>query len=81
MKDILLEITKEAPDVLNDPPPAVFFMEFADFSLKKKLVVTDYLNCRINERFEEENNLYEGWQMKGEVKSRKPLSIPIISSF
>ncbi|MCD5409669.1 MAG: mechanosensitive ion channel [Methanocellales archaeon] len=57
VKDILLEITKEAPDVLNDPPPAVFFMEFADFSLKKKLVVTDYLNCRINERFEEEKTV------------------------
>lgn len=66
VKGILLEITKEAPDVLNDPPPVVFFMEFADFSLnllliawigdvKKKLVVTDYLNCRIKERFEEEN--------------------------
>lgn len=66
VKGILMEIAKGSPDVLNDPPPAAFFMEFGEFSInlllvawigdvKKKLVATDYLNCRIKERFEEEN--------------------------
>jgi len=66
VKRVLLEIAKEAPDVLDDPPPIAVFNEFADFSLnlllivwisdiKGKIVVVDYINSRIKKRFEEEN--------------------------
>lgn len=66
VKRVLLEILKEATDVLDDPEPIVIFNEFADFSLNlilivwiddvtKKLKVIDQINSRIKERFEEEN--------------------------
>lgn len=65
VKQILLEIAEEAPDVLNFPPPEAPFMEFDDSSLnlllivwigniRKKVDVIDYINCRIKTRFEEE---------------------------
>lgn len=65
VKKILLEIAKEAPNVLNDPPSSATFRNFGDFSLdlklvvwiddvKKKIEVLDHINCRIKERFEEE---------------------------
>ncbi|MHC1585847.1 MAG: mechanosensitive ion channel family protein [Candidatus Syntropharchaeia archaeon] len=65
VKKILLEIAEEAPHVLDDPSPVTFFTEFADFSLnlilivwidniRKKLDVIDYINRKINQRFEEE---------------------------
>lgn len=65
VKSILLEIAEEAPHVLDYPEPMAMFMEFADSSLnlrlivwiddvREKLSVTDYINTRIKERFEEE---------------------------
>jgi MscS family membrane protein len=65
VKAILMEIAKEAPDVLNDPPPSATFRNFGDFSLdlvlivwiddlRKKIDVLDYINTRIKKRFEEE---------------------------
>jgi small-conductance mechanosensitive channel len=66
VKKILLEVANECPDVLETPEPSVFFLEFADFSLnlllitwignlKRTFETKDYINCRINERFIEEN--------------------------
>ncbi|MFC1786680.1 mechanosensitive ion channel family protein [Halobacteriota archaeon] len=66
VKRILLDITKEAPNVLEEPESMVFFREFDDFSLNlllivwiedvtKKLDVIDHINSRIKERFEEEH--------------------------
>jgi small-conductance mechanosensitive channel len=66
VKRVLLEISKEATNVLDDPEPMVFFNEFDDFSLNlilivwiddvtKKLDVIDHINSRIKERFEEEH--------------------------
>ncbi|MDD2665974.1 MAG: mechanosensitive ion channel family protein [Methanocellales archaeon] len=66
VRRVLLEIAKEAPDVLDDPEPKVIFNEFDDFSLNlilivwiedvtKKVDVIDHINSRIKERFEEEN--------------------------
>ncbi|MDY6966057.1 MAG: mechanosensitive ion channel [Halobacteriota archaeon] len=66
VKGILLDISEEAPEILNDPTPDVRFMEFDDCSLnlnlfvwisdiRKKIEVIDFVNCRIKERFEEEN--------------------------
>ncbi len=66
VRRVLLEISKEAPNVLAYPEPIVYFQEFADFSLKlllivwaddvtKKYEVIDHINSRIKERFEEEN--------------------------
>jgi MscS family membrane protein len=65
VKELLLEIAGEAPHALQDPAPAVFFMEHADFSLnfllilwiedfRKKLVVIDFLHTEIDRRFAEE---------------------------
>ena len=65
VKKILLEIAEEAPEVLNDPQPDVFFVDFGDSSLnflliswignvRRKMEVIDYINCKIKNRFEEE---------------------------
>ncbi|OFV67573.1 MAG: small mechanosensitive ion channel protein MscS [Candidatus Syntrophoarchaeum caldarius] len=65
VREVLIEIAREAPDVLNDPEPIVVFREFGDFSLnlllilwiddiKKKFDVIDYVNQRIDDRFKEE---------------------------
>ncbi|MDD2777360.1 MAG: mechanosensitive ion channel family protein [Methanocellales archaeon] len=66
VRRVLLEIAKEAPNVLDDPETKVIFNEFDDFSLNlilivwiedvtKKMDVIDHINSRIKERFEEEN--------------------------
>ena len=66
VKKIILEVANECSDVLETPEPSVFFLEFADFSLNLLLIVwignlkrtfetQDYINCRINDRFIEEN--------------------------
>ncbi|MDY6932308.1 MAG: mechanosensitive ion channel, partial [Halobacteriota archaeon] len=65
VKKILLEIAEEAPEVLNDPQPDVFFVDFGDSSLnfvliswignvRRKMEVIDHINCKIKNRFEEE---------------------------
>jgi len=63
----LLEVAKENPDVLDDPEPAVRFMEFGDsgllFELRawtmtlihKKGKLISSLNFAINEKFKERN--------------------------
>jgi len=66
VKGILNEILRERPDVLNDPPWGVWFMEFGDSSLNllvrywisdyiEKFNITDEINMEINRRFVEEN--------------------------
>ncbi len=65
VKEVLLEICREHPKVLDEPSPCVYFTEFADSSLNFLLVywigdyrdmleVKDAINTRINDRFEEE---------------------------
>jgi len=65
VKEILLKIAEEAPEVLNYPPAEATFREFGDSSLnlvlvvwigdvKRKIEVLDYVNCQIKDRFEEE---------------------------
>jgi small-conductance mechanosensitive channel len=68
VKEILLEIGREAAArseyVLDDPPPAVYFLEFGESSLSFTLVVwartfalvwevEDFINTRVEERFRE----------------------------
>jgi len=64
-KRIMLEITKEVPTILQDPPPSVYFTEFGDFSLNllmifwvveytEILAAKDRVNSMIHERFAEE---------------------------
>jgi small-conductance mechanosensitive channel len=65
-KGLLLEIFRENPDVLQDPPPAVYFTEFGESALTLLYVchvadyhdhwrVRDALNMAIKDRFEAEN--------------------------
>ncbi|MGQ9477334.1 MAG: mechanosensitive ion channel family protein [Candidatus Bipolaricaulia bacterium] len=65
VKRVLLEICNNHPDVLKEPPPAVYFTEFGESSLKLFLVcwvadyhdlfrVKDELNMEIKRRFEQE---------------------------
>ena len=66
---MLLEIAREAqektPWVLADPAPSVYFLEFGESGLNGQLLlwtsnydnswdVQDYMNSRIDERFQEE---------------------------
>ena len=69
VKKILLEVAREAQTkttwVLSDPAPSVYFLEFGESSLNGQLLlwtnnydnswdVQDYVNSRIDERFQEE---------------------------
>ncbi|WP_292370690.1 mechanosensitive ion channel family protein [Methanoregula sp. UBA64] len=69
IKEMLLEIAREAqektPWVLADPAPSVYFLEFGESGLNGQLLlwtsnydnswdVQDYMNSRIDERFQEE---------------------------
>lgn len=65
VKRVLLEICANHPDVLKEPAPAVYFIEFGEFSLKLFLAcwvadyrdlfrVRDELNMEIKRRFEQE---------------------------
>jgi len=64
-KRIMLEITKEVPTILQDPPPSVYFTEFGDFSLNllmifwvveytEMLAAKDKVNMMIHKRFAKE---------------------------
>lgn len=64
-KKILIDVCNEHPDVLDDPEPQCWFIEFGDSSLNLSVMcrVADYgqqwrvgeeLRMRINKRFEEE---------------------------
>jgi small-conductance mechanosensitive channel len=64
-KDVLMEVLKGHPDVLDNPAPAVYFTEFGDSSLNLLITcwipssldrfrVTDELNTAIKDRFEKE---------------------------
>jgi len=66
VKKILKEICQAHSDVLKDPAPDAYFMEFGESSLnvlsvcwvsdyKEKFRITDELNMEIKRRFEEEN--------------------------
>jgi MscS family membrane protein len=70
VKEIILEIADEAAaksaSILQEPAPSVYFLEFGASSLDFMLViwaeafnmawdVKDYINCRIDERFIEED--------------------------
>ncbi len=65
VKKILQEILSRNPDVLNDPPPQVFFTEFGDSSLnllivywienyQDKFKIIDEINMEIDKRFARE---------------------------
>ncbi|NOZ64179.1 MAG: mechanosensitive ion channel family protein [Caldiserica bacterium] len=65
VKKILQEILSRNPDVLNDPPPQVFFTEFGDSSLnllivywienyQDKFKIIDEINMEIDRRFASE---------------------------
>jgi len=69
VKKILLEVAREAQTkttwVLSDPTPSVYFLEFGESSLNGQLLlwtnnydnswdVQDYVNSRIDERFQKE---------------------------
>jgi len=69
VKEILLEVAREAQTkttwVLSDPAPSVYFLEFGESSLNGQLLlwtnnydnswdVQDYVNSRIDQRFQEE---------------------------
>ncbi len=64
-KRIMLEITKEVPTILQDPPPGVYFTDFGDFSLNLLMIfwvsqytemfaAKDRVNSMIHERFARE---------------------------
>jgi potassium efflux system protein len=66
-RDLLMEVLRENPKVLEDPPPQVAFEQFGDSSLNftvrahlsnldmaERLETTHQLNTSINERFAEE---------------------------
>ena len=66
VKEIINDILKEKPEVLNDPLWGVWFTEFGDSSLnllvkywisdyKNKFTIMDEINMEINSRFEKEN--------------------------
>ncbi len=66
VKRVLVGIAETDPEVLKDPKPAVYFMEFGDSSLdllffywianyRDQLVITDRMNVAIHRRFAEEN--------------------------
>lgn len=66
VKRIILDICKRHPDVLDTPPPSVFFTEFGESSLnllivcwiqnyQEKFRIIDEINMEIKKRFEEEN--------------------------
>ena len=66
VKRIILAICREHPEILDEPPAAVYFTEFADSSLtfkiivwienyKDRLKIIDRINTLINKLFEEEN--------------------------
>lgn len=63
VKKIVLDVTKRADEVMNEPAPVIFFREFGDSSLnfllifwvsdfRKKLVAIDKINTGINTEFE-----------------------------
>ncbi len=65
VKQILTEVASNTPYVIDNPPPVVFFREFADCALnflliawidnlRKKFDAIDHINCEVNSRFEEE---------------------------
>ncbi len=65
VKEILLEAARRHPEVLDQPPPSVFFKAFGDFALqfvvicyaksfRSVLAVKDAVNSDVNERFEKE---------------------------
>jgi len=65
VRELLLEIAKEIPEILDDPAPNVFFVDHADSSLDFKLVyriqdyrdkwsVLDKVNTTVNKRFAKE---------------------------
>ena len=65
VKRVLIQIAEADPEVLKDPKPAVYFMEFGDSSLdllffywianyRDQLVITDRMNVAIHRRFAEE---------------------------
>ncbi len=64
-KGIMLEITREVPVILQDPPPSVYFTDFGDFSLDLLMIfwvgeytqmldAKDRVNTMIHARFAEE---------------------------
>jgi small-conductance mechanosensitive channel len=66
VKELLLEIAGDNPQVLNEPSPQVFFISFGDSALNMLFhfwidnpvyikLVTDQLNCSILKRFREQN--------------------------
>ena len=66
VKQVIHEILKNHPHVLNTPEWGIYFMEFGDSSLnllviywvsdyKNKFGIIDEINTEINKRFEEEN--------------------------
>ena len=65
-KKVILDILMSHPDVLKNPPPAVYFTEFAESSLnllyvywiadyREQLRISDEINMAIKERFEAEH--------------------------
>ena len=65
VKKVIKEILEKHPDVLKDPSPDIFFMEFGDSSLnllivywisdyREKFRIIDEINMEIDKRFREE---------------------------
>jgi len=66
VKNCLLDIAHQLPEVLNEPEPKVYFLKFNDFSLDfllicwidsytNKFAITDKINMAINQKFIEQN--------------------------
>lgn len=66
VKDIILGVLRQHPDIMDDPPQQVFFMEFGDSALellsffwiadcRERYRILDEVNMAINDRFAEED--------------------------